>query len=154
MQYAQIANGSNTDLRLRLAAPTQPGWGAVAIGNQMAGSLFFVMYPSGDMKSTTVSLRTTKANVMPTPVTGYEHAVMNSTIADGMMMADVICYACGSWSSLDTTSSTQRFIHAMGPGSAVSSDDQAATIRQHQIPSGYGKSCNVLLCHHQKLTVP
>ncbi|KAB8343277.1 hypothetical protein FH972_022864 [Carpinus fangiana] len=134
LQYAQVANGSNTDLRMRLAAPTTPGWGAIAIGSEMAGSLFFVLYPSTDMTKTTVSVRTAPREVMPTPIEGISYRVMNSSIANGMMMADVVCYGCTTWNggSLNTMATQQDFIYAMGPGQAVADgDSNSAIIRKH-----------------------
>lgn len=39
------ANGSSTDLYFQLSVPQEAGWGAVGIGDRMAGSLMFMIYP-------------------------------------------------------------------------------------------------------------
>jgi len=50
------------------------------------------------------------------------------------MTADIICYACTTWSggSLDVSSTSAPWMWAAGPGTAVSSDSQGASIQQHR----------------------
>lgn len=70
---------------------------------------------------------------MPTPIAGVEHLVTNSTNMNGRMTADFVCYGCSKWAtgSLDVTSPTASWLWAIGPGTAVASDSDAATIQMH-----------------------
>lgn len=72
---------------------------------------------------------------MPTVVPNLQHQVTNSSIdaSTGKMMAQFTCYGCTTWPSgkLDTTSSQQPFIYALGPGDTIQSDDENAPIEQH-----------------------
>ncbi|KAI4152427.1 MAG: hypothetical protein LQ340_002910 [Diploschistes diacapsis] len=40
------SNSSCTDLFFQISAPTSAGWGAVGIGDQMAGAMMFILVPS------------------------------------------------------------------------------------------------------------
>lgn len=53
------------------------------------------------------------------------------------MIADVICHGCTQWpgGSLDKDSTAEPWIGAIGPGMAVTSDEENANIQQH---SDYG----------------
>lgn len=50
-----VQNGSATDIQMQMEVPSSVGWGAVAVGAQMAGALFFVMYPSSNGQGETVT---------------------------------------------------------------------------------------------------
>ena len=48
---ALVQNGSSTDIQMQLSGPSSAGWAGVGVGAEMAGSLFFVIYPSASGQS-------------------------------------------------------------------------------------------------------
>ena len=82
----------------------------------------------------TISARTARGHVMPQVVPDIQTQVTNSSVGpDGNMMAEFTCYGCTRWSSgsLDTSSTNQPFIYALGPRDTLQSDDPNAAIEQH-----------------------
>ena len=72
---------------------------------------------------------------MPTVIPNMQYSVTNSSMdsSTGTMTAQFTCYGCTTWPSgtLDTTSTQQSFIYALGPGDTIQSDDPNAQIEQH-----------------------
>ncbi|CAD6583608.1 MAG: hypothetical protein ASARMPREDX12_001319 [Alectoria sarmentosa] len=127
-------NASSTNLFFQLSAPQAAGWGAVGSGTRMDGSLMFVIYASGEDDGVTVSVRTTHGHNTPEAIDDIDLAVLSSTIQNSTMTANVICYNCTAWSSgssIDTTSKTQPWIWAVGPGQPLVSASRSVTFNQH-----------------------
>lgn len=75
----------------------------------------------------------------PEAIDNIDLAVLSSTIQNSTMTANVICYNCTAWSSgssIDTTSNTQPWIWAVGPGEPLVSASQSVTFNQH---ASYGR---------------
>ncbi|KAL9086336.1 MAG: hypothetical protein Q9159_004236 [Coniocarpon cinnabarinum] len=149
-------NGTATDVHVQAYAPLAAGWASIGMGSKMEDSLMFVMYPSSNGQGrvfsaftlalrtklmcdegVTVSPRTAAGHVMPELEPNIKLKVLNSSInADNyqMMMAEFVCYGCTTWSTgqLSTTSTSQPFIYALGPGGQTGSDDPNAAIHKHE----------------------
>ena len=132
----------DNDIYFSLRATTDASWVGFGFGDEMAGSLIFVVYTSVDGANVTVSPRTATGHVMPQ----YLSAV-NVTVLSGSGMTDTggyvvnaHCKNCRSWPSgtgeiytIDMDSATQPMIYAIGPSEPVfETDDLDFTIQQHQ----------------------
>ncbi len=42
-----VPDAGSTDLVFQLSAPQNAGWGAVGVGDQMAGAMMFILVPNG-----------------------------------------------------------------------------------------------------------
>lgn len=149
LALATVTNGSTNDLLLQLQAPSSAGWAGVAIGSQMRNSLFFIIYPAannGDLhhsiicptpansaKGITVSVRGATGNVQPQQMMGAPYEVIASSMTSGIMSANIRYYGT-TWSTgtVDVNSTSQPWIWAVGPGTAVASDSLTANLLQHR----------------------
>lgn len=75
---------------------------------------------------------------------------MNSSITNGMMSADFVCYGCSTWDlgSLDTTSSSATWMWAHGPGRTVDSNSDSADLHQHPDNGKGNFKANVQAAHY------
>lgn len=121
-----------TDLFLSIAAkPSEEskdrrgrGWVSIGTGDQMAGSLIFVLYGDATGRRVTVSVRTADGHVMPTvlDVAGTASQmsidVLNTAVLPGngtggyYYSAQIACYSCDRWPGLDVSSKEQPWIYA------------------------------------------
>ncbi|GAM89121.1 hypothetical protein ANO11243_071560 [Dothideomycetidae sp. 11243] len=128
---AQAGTGS---IFFQISAPTTNTWAAIAQGEQMAGANMFVMYQNADGSNVTVSPRAGTGEVMPLHDTYAQITLLEgSGISDGMMVANIRCDNCTSWSggSLNYKGSSSSWLYAARPGSPLMSDDLGAVIEQH-----------------------
>ncbi|KAL7275457.1 hypothetical protein RUND412_001585 [Rhizina undulata] len=122
------------DLYIQLTAPSSSGWAAVGIGSQMMGALIFLMYPSSDGKNITLSPRLGLGEFQPNFDSSIEYTLLSGTgISDSLMTANVKCSNCRTWSggSIDTSSTSQNFIWAVGSGETIRSDSTSYSIQEH-----------------------
>lgn len=100
----------------------------------MDGSLMFIIYPSTG-NGVTVSLRSANGHDTPEVLTGPNILVQSSSVSNGIMTANVLCYNCTDWTGgkgLDIHSSTQPWIWATGNGDQQASNSQDAEIEKHE----------------------
>ena len=65
---------------------------------------------------------------------------LSSSVTDGTLQLMAVCKNCTTWSlgSMDTTSTQQPFIFALGPtGETISSDSTSQSIDQHTLYNGF-----------------
>lgn len=106
----------------------------------MSGANIFVMYTSGDGKNVTISPRLGTGHVMPQHDTAANVTLLaGSGVNNGVMTANVKCSNCNSWTggTMDFNGSSSDWIYAYKSGSAMNSDDQTSTIRQHDSASHF-----------------
>ncbi|KAL2003074.1 hypothetical protein VTN02DRAFT_5090 [Thermoascus thermophilus] len=122
-----------TDLFLSIAAKPGDeskvrrgrGWLAIGTGDQMSGSLMFVLYGDASGRRVTVSARTAKGHAMPTvldvPASRMSIDVLNTAVLPGTgtgtgggyyYSAQIACYACDQWPGLNVSSTEQPWIFA------------------------------------------
>ncbi|KAF2708854.1 iron reductase domain protein [Pleomassaria siparia CBS 279.74] len=101
----------------------------------MKGANIFVVYTSGDGTNVTVSPRLASGYQMPTYNSAAQFTLLGgSGVSDGKMVANIKCSNCKSWSggTADFTASSGSWIYAAhSTGGPKNSNDQSATIAQH-----------------------
>ena len=140
------SNNTNDDLFFRVTAPFSGSWYGFGFGEQMAGSLIFVMYPSGDdQNNVTVSPRLGTGHEEPQYTSAVEVTVLagsgltTDSSGNENMILNAKCIHCRSWSSgqIDITSNKQPMIYAAGPSDdTINSNSLTETIQQH---AGHGQ---------------
>jgi len=117
----------------QIQAPTTYQWVALGEGSRMAGSNMFIIYASS-ADNITLSARLSTGHSEPTLNSGAEAYLLNgSGIISGYMIANVRCDSCLSWNggSLDTTSSSSKWIWAVKKGTSLDSSERATYLDQH-----------------------
>ncbi|THW33188.1 CBD9-like protein, partial [Aureobasidium pullulans] len=138
-QAFSLALGLNTtgnDLHFNMTAPSTYSWFAFGVGSQMKNSMMFIGYPSSNGTGVTLSPRLATGHQQPQYSSALDVEVVSSSITNGAYQLMAICKNCTTWSlgTMDTTSTNQPFIFALGPtGSAISSDSTSESIRQHSM---------------------
>ena len=132
----------NNDLYFSLKSSVASQWVGFGFGEQMAGSLVFVVYGAADNKNVTISPRLATGHVMPefTRPVGITILSGSAIVEGGGYVANFRCTNCWSWSmgegkmeTIDLTAGDQPMIYAIGPaGDPILSDNPAETITQHQ----------------------
>ncbi|KAI4748400.1 CBD9-like protein [Aureobasidium sp. EXF-12298] len=142
-QAFALALGLNTtsnDLYFNMSAPSTYSWFAFGIGSQMKNSLMFIGYKSSNGTGVTLSPRLSTGHQQPQYTSSMEVQTLSSSLTDGTLQLMAVCKNCTKWSlgSMDTTSTTQPFIFALGPtGETVSSDSTSQSIDQHSLYNGF-----------------
>lgn len=130
-----VPSDSTDSLFYHFSAPSAQSWAAFGFGSQMKGALIMVTYASEDGNNVTVSPRLGVGHVMPQYTSNVQVDVLNgSGIIGGSFVVNAKCTGCRSWSggSVDVTSTSQNMIWALGPSGTLKSNDESATINQHQ----------------------
>jgi hypothetical protein len=99
----------------------------------MAGSNMFVIYTSS-ADNITLSPRLSTGHSKPTLNSGAQAYLLDgSGVISGYMVANVRCESCLGWDggSLDTTSSSSKWIWAVKKGTSLDSSDRATYLKQH-----------------------
>ncbi|KAF2621252.1 iron reductase domain protein [Macroventuria anomochaeta] len=95
----------------------------------------FVVYTSADGNNVTLSPRSSSGYSMPTLNSNTQVELLEgSGVSNGIMTANVKCSNCNSWSggTADFKASSGNWIYAyQSSGGALNSNDQSASIRQH-----------------------
>jgi len=142
-QAFALALGLNTtsnDLYFNMSAPSTYSWFAFGIGSQMKNSLMFIGYPSSNGSGVTLSPRLSTGHQQPQYTSSMNVQTVSSSNTDGTLQLMAICKNCTTWSlgSMDTTSTKQPFIFALGPtGTTISSDSTSQNIDFHTIYNGF-----------------
>ncbi|EPS40423.1 hypothetical protein H072_5730 [Dactylellina haptotyla CBS 200.50] len=125
---------------IRVTGAAAKGWTAVGIGNRMAGSLMFIIYPGTASANVTVSPRLSSGQIAPhyypqTDVTILE----GSGIIDGQITALFTCSNCKRWAggSLDVGNHASNWIWAQNQAQPLESSNLQENILQHDEDS-YG----------------
>ncbi|CAD0055294.1 unnamed protein product, partial [Aureobasidium pullulans] len=136
-QAFSLALGLNTtgnDLHFNMTAPSTYSWFAFGVGSQMRNSRMFIGYPSSNGTATGHQQPQYSSDL------DLNVEVVSSSITNGAYQLMAICKNCTTWSlgTMDTTSTDQPFIFALGPtGSAISSDSTSESIRQHSMYNSF-----------------
>ena len=125
-------NQSSADLLLSLSVPQSYGWGAVGIGDRMAGSTMFITYPSGSTQNATLSVRSAGGHSTPSPIHNADCQIMSSSVDGSFMRTVFTCYGLGGDRRLRHQPEQVAWIWAVGPGAAIESSSDDAGISQHE----------------------
>ncbi|KAH0548563.1 hypothetical protein GP486_007893 [Trichoglossum hirsutum] len=128
-----VANESN-DLYFRLEGPIGNSWLAVGAGDQMAGSLIFVVYAAQDNGNVTLSPRIGTGHVEPSFDEDIDVDLLDgSGIFNYTYVVKAVCHNCRRWNSgaLNVNTTKQPWIYAVGPGRPFSSNSKTASIGLH-----------------------
>ena len=109
----------------------------------MANALMFVAYENGDRSNVTVSPRTTSGHNPPEHTKDVNVTLLpGSGVVNNVFNVNAMCTGCRTWDSgsIDSKSTSQNMIWAIGPAWSLASDDLNAPIRQHQIQSTFALS--------------
>ncbi|KEQ72207.1 CBD9-like protein, partial [Aureobasidium namibiae CBS 147.97] len=131
---------TGNDLYFNMSAPSTYSWFAFGIGNQMKNSLMFIGYPSSNGSGVTLSPRLSTGHQQPQYTSSKDVQTLSSSVTDGTLQLMAVCKNCTTWSlgSMDTTSTQQPFIFALGPtGETISSDSTSQSIDQHTLYKGF-----------------
>ncbi|KAK6005245.1 hypothetical protein QM012_008024 [Aureobasidium pullulans] len=123
-----------------MSAPSTYSWFAFGIGGQMKNSLMFIGYPSSNGTGLTLSPRLSTGHSQPQYTNSKDVQVRSSSITNGTYELMGVCYNCSTWSlgTMDTTSSSQPFIFALGPtGQTISSDSTSQNIAYHTLYNSF-----------------
>ena len=143
-----VANG---DVYFHMSGPiASASWLGVGFGDQMKDSFMIVAYPSANGKNVTISTRLGSGHTEPVWTPDYTiHKVYNDTYAPnantvtddgtGVIIAHAMCSNCSRWATgfLDTKSTAQPILFALGPNTTVRSDSLEASIPRHGL---YGRA--------------
>lgn len=131
----KTASSGSGDVFFQISAPSTYQWAALGQGRAMSGSNIFAVYTSGDGKNVTLSPRLGTGYSMPSFNSEAQVELLEgSGVANGVMVANVKCSNCNSWSggTADFTAGSGEWIYAyQSSGGPMDSDDKSATIRQH-----------------------
>ncbi|KAF3197152.1 hypothetical protein TWF192_007599 [Orbilia oligospora] len=125
---------------IRVTGAAAKGWTAIGIGNRMAGSLMFIIYPGTASANVTVSPRLSSGQVAPHYYPQTDVSILEgSGIVDGQMTALFTCNNCKRWAGgrLDVTSHTSTWIWAQNSGQQLESSSLQEDIQQHD-ENSYG----------------
>ncbi|KAF3006807.1 hypothetical protein E8E13_010450 [Curvularia kusanoi] len=128
------ASSGTGDIFFQISAPTTYSWVALGQGRAMSGSNMFVVYTSAGGNNVTLSPRSASGYNMPTLNSNTQVELLEgSGVSNGIMTANVKCSNCNSWSggTADFTASSGNWVYAYLSGSALNTNDQSASIRQH-----------------------
>ncbi|ORY83218.1 hypothetical protein BCR37DRAFT_387070 [Protomyces lactucae-debilis] len=122
------------DLYFSVTGPSTLGYGAMAFGSNMGGSLFFVLMPNNG--NVTLSVRTASGQVQPRPytATAITTEMLTGTTADSTgFTANFKCTGCRTWStgSLAVTSTSAPMIYAFSNQQPSQPVSASSTIQQH-----------------------
>lgn len=106
------------------------------------GSNMLILYANGD-GNVTVSSRIGTGEVQPkysASTAADIELLAGSGVSDGMMVANIRCTNCKTWSSgsLDTASTSSNWIAAWKAGDALNSTDLAESISYHDGHTSFG----------------
>ncbi|KAI9652299.1 MAG: hypothetical protein M1831_007085 [Alyxoria varia] len=119
------------DLSMSLSVPKKYGWGAVGIGNRMAGSIMFITYPSSVKNQTTLSVRTAEGHNEPHPMNGANCQPKVTSFEKDMMYTGFICYGMGDSQRLRRNGDDSSWIWAVGPQQRILSSSKEAELEEH-----------------------
>lgn len=136
----------NGDLYFHMSGPVKNSWMAVGIGEEMDDALMFVVHKGANEGSITLSPRvafdgTSEPTYYPAvrceqlaSPTAYRKRDGSSSGADSTMEANAVCHNATSWDggSLDLSSTTQKWMFALGPDHALHSDSMSAPLLRHE----------------------
>jgi len=128
------ASSGTGDIFFQISGPSSMSWIGLGQGKQMSGSNIFLIYADAEGSNVTLSPRLGTGNQQPNSDTTAEVSLLDgSGILNNMMIANVKCSNCNSWSggSMSFTDASSNWIWAYKSGAAVSSDSVSASISQH-----------------------
>lgn len=137
---ANTASSGDGDIFFQISGPSDYEWVALGQGSRMVNSNIFVIYVSESGNNVTLSPRRATSYTMPSFNGDAEVSLLEgSGVSDGMMVANVRCSNCRSWSggTAEFTEDSGNWIYAYRPGGARNSDDQDASINQHSAAQGF-----------------
>lgn len=123
-------NQSAVDLLLSLSVPRKDGWGAVGIGDDVAGSIMFVTYPTADASTSALSVRSATGHDCPAPVSNVNCQVLDGSVDDAYMRTVFTCYGLGSDQRLRKDPGEVAWYYALGSGNASEAHSNNASINK------------------------
>jgi len=128
-----IPPGDSNDINFYVAAPIHFQYVAFGFGNTMADSLMMVMYPSANNRLMVISPRMGTDYIEPEYNSSIRFTSYSSSVGKNGMIVNGTCFNCRTWArgSVDTNSTAQSMLWALGPNMDLSSDDPNAGIRRH-----------------------
>lgn len=139
------SDAANDDIFFHVSAPAGQAWVGFGFGTEMKDALMFVAYLSANGKNVTISPRIGAAHEEPKFTHAVGVKVLQGTFVDNETYnVNAQCTRCRSWplasghkGTIDTKSTAQPMIYAIGDKSAFfQTDSQEAIIREHM---AYGK---------------
>jgi len=138
----------NGDVYFHMNAPARHSWVGVGFGSSMHNTRMIVSYISEDGHRITNSPRMSRGQVEPEweqdvvidDVQSDLYAPYANTLSpDGIMIAHAVCRNCSTWAtgSIDTTSTSQPFIFALGPNITLRSNELDAPLRLHDFHGSF-----------------
>lgn len=138
----------NGDVYFHMNAPARHSWVGVGFGSSMHNTRMIVSYISEDGHRITNSPRMSRGQVEPEweqdvvidDVQSDKYAPYANTLSpDGIMIAHAVCRNCSTWAtgSIDTTSTSQPFIFALGPNITLRSNELDAPLRLHDFHGSF-----------------
>lgn len=134
----------NGDIYFHMSGPVAHCWIGVGIGSEMKDSFMILAYPSADGLNTTISPRIATGHTEPVfdpsvqilKIYNDTYGPNANTVTDegtGTIVSHAVCLNCSRWATgfLDTTSTTQAFIFALGPNITFRSDSPEASVPRH-----------------------
>ncbi|KAF2118305.1 hypothetical protein BDV96DRAFT_597152 [Lophiotrema nucula] len=138
------ASSGSGNLFFQLSAPSSYEWVALGQGTSMVGSNIFVVYTSSGGKNVTISPRLGTSHIMPNFNDAAQVTLLDgSGVSGGKMIANVRCSNCDSWDggTADFTAGSGDWIFAAhSSGGPKDSDDQSASIQQHDTQNAFSWS--------------
>ncbi|KAL5117006.1 hypothetical protein ACEQ8H_005092 [Pleosporales sp. CAS-2024a] len=123
-----VANNSD-DVFIYSSSPAY-AWVGFGFGQQMQGSLMFVMYPSHNGHNVTLSPRIGSKNAEPTFDSNINVQVLPGTTAnESMLLVQAVCHNCRHFFNVKDTK--QPVMYALGHASRLYSNSPSADLNRH-----------------------
>ncbi|EME88381.1 uncharacterized protein MYCFIDRAFT_86102 [Pseudocercospora fijiensis CIRAD86] len=134
---------ANGDVYYHMNAPSSHSWMGVGFGSSMDNARMLISYVGSDGHTLVNTCRMSKGHSEPEwesdvvieGVHNDTYAPYSNTLSpDGIMIAHAICRNCSQWATggLDTSSTAQPFIFALGPNVTLEDDHPNAPLRLHE----------------------
>ena len=136
------------DVWFHMNAPASHSWMGVGFGSSMENTRMIISYISEDGHNLVNSPRMSRGQAEPEwekdivieNVKNDQYAPYSNTLSpDGIMISHAVCRNCSSWAtgSINTTSTTQPFIFALGPNITLHNSDKDAPLRLHEFHGSF-----------------
>jgi hypothetical protein len=135
-----VANG---DVYFHMSGPKTHCWLGVGFGSSMENSFMIIAYAASNGFNTTISTRISTGHTEPVYTPDFEILkIYNDTYAPnantvvkdtGVIIAHAVCKNCSRWAGgfLDTRSTEQPMLFALGPDQVFREDSPAAGLPRH-----------------------
>lgn len=149
-QYVFALNAvENGDVYFHMSGPNTHCWLGVGFGSEMSNSFMIIAYSAANGHNTTISTRIGTGHSEPVYTPDFEIVkVYNDTYAPNantvvedsqVIIAHAMCRNCSRWATgfLDTKSTEQPMLFALGPNQEFKEDSPAAGLPRHSMYGTY-----------------